>query len=75
MDRAQSKQTRNRAGLTFNDSVVRLSLELNAEHVSHAIGVYIDSKVSQLALIKHDKALQSRVLNEIRQKADGTFLW
>jgi hypothetical protein len=61
--------------LTLDDSDVKLSLELNAEHVSHAINVYIDYKVSKLASIKHDQALQGQVQNQIRQKADGTFLW
>jgi len=61
--------------LPLDDSGLKLSLELNAEHVSHAIGVYIDHNVSQLASIKHDKALQGQVRSQMRQKADGTFLW
>jgi hypothetical protein len=61
--------------LPLDDSGLKLSLELNAEHVSHAIGVYIDHNVSQLASIKHDKALQGQVRNQMCQKADATFLW
>jgi hypothetical protein len=61
--------------LRLDDTRMRLSLELNAEHVSHAVDVYIDHKVSELALIKHCKTLQDQVRDKMRQKADGTFLW
>jgi hypothetical protein len=61
--------------LNLDNSYVRLSLELNAKLVSHAINVYIDSKVSELTSIKHDKVLQDQVRDGMRRKADGTFLW
>ena len=61
--------------LTLDDSRLRLDLELDTEHVSHAIDVYIDHKVTQLTSIKHDKALQDHVRNQMRQKAESTFLW
>ena len=60
---------------TTHDSRIRLSLELNAPHVSHAIELYIDHKVSQLELIKHDRVIQDQVRRQMRQKAEGTFLW
>src|SRR5467141_5332871 len=61
--------------LGFDDSHTRLSLELNADHISHAVDVYIDFKVSQLISLRNDKALQEQVQDQIRQKSDGTFLW
>jgi hypothetical protein len=61
--------------LALGDAHVRLSLELNAEHVSHAVDVYIDHKVSQITSIERDEALQGQVRHKMRQKADGTFLW
>ncbi|KAN0073083.1 hypothetical protein V8E54_009197 [Elaphomyces granulatus] len=61
--------------LGFDDSHTRLSLELNADHISHAVDVYIDFKVSQLISFRNDKALQEQVQDQIRQKSDGTFLW
>ncbi|KAF3763158.1 hypothetical protein M406DRAFT_84049 [Cryphonectria parasitica EP155] len=67
----------------------RLSLELNAASVAGAVNVYIDYKMSQLAE-RYQKAyaarnnpkirekrqrVQGSVAKELRQKADGTFLW
>lgn len=64
------------ARLQLNDSHTNLSLELNAEHVSHAVDVYIDHKVSQLTRLKHyDSMLQDQVRDLLCQKANGTFLW
>ncbi|KAM6504757.1 hypothetical protein FSOLCH5_015252 [Fusarium solani] len=63
--------------LKLDDSQTRLSLELkaNAEHVSHAVGVYIDDKVSQLESLQDDDALRDQVRHVLRHKATGTFLW
>jgi hypothetical protein len=61
--------------LALGSARVRLSLELNAERISHAIEVYIDHKVSQITSIKREKALQDQVREKLRQKANGTFLW
>src|SRR5712664_2034934 len=58
-----------------DDSHTRLSLELNADHISHAVDVYINFKVSQLVSLRSDQALQKQVQDQIRQKSDGTFLW
>ncbi|KXX79286.1 Vegetative incompatibility protein HET-E-1 [Madurella mycetomatis] len=60
---------------TLDDSRMSLSLELNAEQVSRAIDLYIDYEVSQLKSIEHDNAMQHRVGAQMRQKANGTFLW
>jgi hypothetical protein len=46
--------------LGLDDSHTRLSLELNAHHVSHAVDVYVDHKVSRLASLGNDKALQEK---------------
>jgi NACHT domain len=62
------------ARIRLNNSQ-RLSLELNADHVSHAVNVYINYKVSQLPSVEQDSELQEKVRNQIREKANGTFLW
>jgi hypothetical protein len=55
---------------------VRLSLELNAESVSAAVGVFIQYKVSQLAQQKgYNKQTQDAVFARLRSSAGGTFLW
>ncbi|KAF9769280.1 hypothetical protein IL306_013317 [Fusarium sp. DS 682] len=56
-------------------SQTRLSLELNAHHVAQAINAYVDHKVAHLVSLKGDKSLQDQVRDEMRHKADGTFLW
>jgi hypothetical protein len=61
--------------LGIDDSHTRLSLELNADHISHAVDVYIDHKVSQLVSLRNDKALQEKVRGRMHKKSDGTFLW
>ena len=60
--------------LALGDARARLSLELNAKHVSHAIGVYIDHKVSQITSIEREKVPKDQVRDKMRQKAGGTFL-
>ncbi|KAJ5776942.1 Pfs NACHT and WD domain protein [Penicillium odoratum] len=62
--------------LELHDSHIKLSLEFkaNAEHVSRAVGVYIDEKVLQLKSIR-DNDVRQQVKNILRQKAGGTFLW
>src|SRR3984957_7426053 len=61
--------------LGLDDSHTRLSLELNADHISHAVDVYVDHKVSQLVSLQNDKVLQEQVREQMHQKSDGTFLW
>ncbi len=57
------------------DNTQRLSLELNEEHVSRAVQMFIDFKVSKLRLIEDDSELQEIVRGQIYTKANGTFLW
>ena len=61
--------------LRINDSLVKVTLELNAESVSAAVDAYIDHKVSELDRRKQYKELRVQITEELRQKADGTFLW
>ncbi|PVH70494.1 hypothetical protein DL98DRAFT_564143 [Cadophora sp. DSE1049] len=63
------------ARLRLNHTQTRLSLKLNEEHVSRAVQVFIDFKVSKLRLIKDDGKLQETVRGQIYAKANGTFLW
>jgi uncharacterized delta-60 repeat protein len=61
--------------LDFDNGQVKLSLELNENHVSYAVDIYIDYKVSQLSSIKEDSELLEKVRDQMRKKANGTFLW
>jgi hypothetical protein len=55
---------------------VGLCLELNAESVSTAVGIYIQQKVHQLAqLKKYDNKTRTAVINHLSLNADNTFLW
>ncbi|KAH8650398.1 beta transducin-like protein HET-D2Y [Tricladium varicosporioides] len=63
------------ARLRLNNAQMILSLELNSEHVSRAVELFIDYKVSRLPYIIDDSALQEIVRHQIYAKASGTFLW
>jgi hypothetical protein len=63
------------ARLRVDDTQMRLSLELNEEHVSRAVQMFIDFRVSKLRLIDNDGELQDIVRGQIYAKANGTFLW
>ncbi|KAL7800228.1 WD40-repeat-containing domain protein [Trichoderma ceciliae] len=52
-----------------------LSLEVNADLVSRAVDAYIEHEISQLILMKNHPTLKAGVRSEMRQKANGTFLW
>jgi len=55
---------------------VRLCLELNAESVSTAVGIYIQHKVFQLAQWKkYDNNIRNAVLDYLSSNANNTFLW
>ncbi|KAJ6050043.1 beta transducin-like protein HET-D2Y [Penicillium canescens] len=64
-------------GLQLEKSGAKLSLELkgNAEKVSLAVEAYIDHKISNLSALVEDEALGDRVRDQVRRKANGTFLW
>jgi hypothetical protein len=63
------------AHLTLASAQMRLSLALNAEHISRAVELFINYKVSQLELIKHEHIVQEQVRNQMHAKPNGTFLW
>ncbi|KAL5327862.1 hypothetical protein ACEPPN_005568 [Leptodophora sp. 'Broadleaf-Isolate-01'] len=63
------------ARLRLDHTQTRLSLELNEEHVSRAVEVFVDFKVAKLRLIEDDSELQKMVRGQIYAKANGTFLW
>ncbi|CAG8980239.1 hypothetical protein HYALB_00009821 [Hymenoscyphus albidus] len=63
------------ARLRLDHTQTRLSLELNKEHVSRAVQLFIDFKVSKLRLIEDDGELQETIRGQIYDKANGTFLW
>ncbi|KAF2198480.1 HET-domain-containing protein, partial [Delitschia confertaspora ATCC 74209] len=55
---------------------MRLSLELNAESVSAAVGIFIQRKVLQLSQEnKYDNKTREAVQHYLSSNADGTFLW
>jgi hypothetical protein len=55
---------------------VRLSLELNAQSISIAVGIFIKQKVTQLARRKkYDEKIQDAVLEHLVSNANDTFLW
>ncbi|KAF2806410.1 uncharacterized protein BDZ99DRAFT_501246 [Mytilinidion resinicola] len=55
---------------------VRLSLELNAESVSTAVGAFVQQKVLQLVQEKkYDSETRDLVQHHLLSNADGTFLW
>ena len=61
--------------LGLGDGTGRFQLELNAENISPAVDIYIDTKLSDLEWLKHDTALQDQVRAKIHEKAGATFLW
>lgn len=54
----------------------RLSLELNAESVATAVGIYIEHKILQLAQRKkYDEKTRDAVREHLFSNANDTFLW
>lgn len=57
-------------------SKIRVSLELNAEHISTAVSCFIQWKVDQLAeQKKYDTKTWDAVLGYLKSNANDTFLW
>ncbi|KAL4748253.1 hypothetical protein BDW72DRAFT_156673 [Aspergillus terricola var. indicus] len=61
--------------LEFGFEETKLSLELNANHISDAVATYIDHRVSQLKALQRNGVLFKQVKEQLLQKSDGTFLW
>ncbi|KAK2038280.1 hypothetical protein LZ31DRAFT_570242 [Colletotrichum somersetense] len=56
-------------------SQTRVSLELNEQHVTQALNVFIDTRLSQLQMLENDSATRDNIRREIQSKATGNFLW
>jgi hypothetical protein len=55
---------------------VKISLEVSASHVSKAVAAFVDSKVKRLAAVQqYDNKTTAEVQQQLRNKAEGTFLW
>ncbi|EHK17970.1 uncharacterized protein TRIVIDRAFT_132302, partial [Trichoderma virens Gv29-8] len=54
---------------------MNLSLEVNAALVVTAVNAYISHKASQIPFLKQDDELKEGVCRQMREKANGTFLW
>ena len=62
--------------LKYQEDRVRLDLELNSECIRKAVDAYIDHKLSWLYRRKeYGEEVRVQIAQELRQKADGTFLW
>ncbi|KAL2782850.1 hypothetical protein BJX66DRAFT_345470 [Aspergillus keveii] len=62
-------------GLNLEDSRSKLSLELNAHHISLAIEEFIRHQVTRLDILNDEPILRERVKDQLYRKSDGTFLW
>ncbi|KAI9150737.1 WD40 repeat-like protein [Paramyrothecium foliicola] len=59
-----------------SNSVLELSLELNAELVSMAVHAFINAQVIHLARVnEYDESTQSAVLKHLVANAESNFLW
>ncbi|KAL7911650.1 hypothetical protein GGI35DRAFT_491816 [Trichoderma velutinum] len=54
---------------------MNLSLEVNSSLVASAVDAYISHKASQISILKQDDNLKEEVCRQMREKANGTFLW
>ena len=61
--------------LDYGDEGSKLSLELNSNHVSNAVAVYVDHRISRLKALKRNGAALQQVKKHLIRKSDGTFLW
>jgi hypothetical protein len=57
-----------------NEANISLETKQNAEQVAQAVDLYINYKLSHLELFGED-AIREQVRDELRRKANGTFLW
>lgn len=55
---------------------VKLSLEVEASHVTRAVAAFVDYKVQRLATMQqYNPELKAEVQQQLHNKAEGTFLW
>lgn len=58
-----------------DDARMKISLELNPEHVTRAVNAFIDSKVQILALQKqYDSVPKEEVRRTLSKRSEATFL-
>ncbi|KAF1360474.1 hypothetical protein EJ07DRAFT_177182 [Lizonia empirigonia] len=60
--------------LVGDEAKLSLELKQNVEQVARAVDAYIDHKLSCLESLEED-GLREQVRDELRRKANGTFLW
>lgn len=54
---------------------VKISLEVSASHVSKAVAAFVDFMVQRLKnVLRYDAKTQAEVQQQLRNKAEGTFL-
>jgi hypothetical protein len=54
----------------------KVSLEVKASHVSKAVATFVEYKVKRLVTVQsYNERLQAEVQQQLRDKAEGTFLW
>ncbi|KAM7207999.1 hypothetical protein V8F06_014957, partial [Rhypophila decipiens] len=62
--------------LEVGEQKIRLSLELNKESISSAVGAYIQNKLDRLTkLKKYDEKTQHSIQHYLSLNANDTFLW
>lgn len=52
-----------------------LGLEQNVDCISNSVNIYLNSCIQEIEALEDDKELQSKTLNILIEKAEGTFLW
>ncbi|RII04488.1 hypothetical protein CUC08_Gglean011875 [Alternaria sp. MG1] len=64
------------AELSRPESLSYVAVPKKPSHVSRAVAAFVDHKVERLATVqKYDRRLQAEVQQQLRDKAEGTFLW
>ncbi len=55
---------------------LKICLELNSSHISHAVNAFIDFKVRELAeRSDYNRELREEARDRLCENAEGTFLW
>jgi hypothetical protein len=54
----------------------KINLELNSQHISRAVDLFIGYKIEELGKQKeYDEHLREKLTNQLKEKAESTFLW
>ena len=61
--------------LEFGNKEAKLSLELNANHISEAVATYIHHRISRLKALQRNRILLKQVREQLLHNSSGTFLW